>query len=252
MRIVIAAAAAMVLAFGAAAHGALVANGDFEGGSYATGDDTVPNQWGTWETQWGGGETSVISLVSDNGPSGAGGDTWSTNFSRPNGGGSGDYTVITQALDIDTSDYTSLRLDLDVKALSHDLCGGGSAGGWEYPIEAVVKYKDSSDVAKRAHLGFYLQTSPGCDATANWTWWGSTGTWARSKQVVANTWYAESMDLLNPTLDIAHITELQIGGSGHSFEGRADNVAIVGIPVPEPGSVALLALGALGLALRRP
>ena len=246
----------------------LISNGDFEGGSYNAGfshttddlaADTVANSWvrvGTQggqidETFWGYvPENSLIAPVADNGPSAPG--STAMEFLRTQGGGSGDYTMIRQVLDIYTEDYLSLDLSLDVKAISHNLCGGGSAGGWEYPIVAVIKYEDSSAVSKRAHFGWYLQTSQGCDATEDWTWWASTGTWAKSRQVNPSTWSAWTIDLLDPILDIAHITDLQVGGSGWDFQGRADNVSIEGI-VPEPATATLLMIGlaVLALGLRR-
>jgi len=241
----------------------LVSNGDFEGGSYNAGfghttndlaADTVPNSWvrvGTQggqidETFWGYvPENSLIAPVADNGPSAPG--STAMEFLRTGGGSSGDYTMIRQSLDIYTEQYVSFDLSLDVKALSHDLCGGGSAGGWEYPIAAVIKYEDSGGVSKRAHFGWYLFTSSGCDATEDWMWWPSTNTWAKSRQVTQGAWSAWTIDLLDPTLDIAHITDLQVGGSGWNFESRADNVSILGV-IPEPSTLLIWSLlAALGI-----
>lgn len=204
-------------------------NGDFEGGSYADGGDTVPNNWSKYETFSGGlfPESSFISLVDDNGLS-APGDK-AARFVRVDfGNESGDWTAIQQGVSISTADYSTLELRLDVKVVSHDLCGGGWTGAWEYPITVEIGYEDSDGDAKIAQTGWHLFTKPWCQAQNNWWWWSSSNRWAKANQVSANTWYAESIDLLDPTLDIVHITRIRIGGTGWNYEGRADNVSIVG------------------------
>lgn len=201
----------------------LLSNGGFEGGSYSDGDDTIPDGWNKQETP---GETSVISLAADNGPSAAG--ATALQFSRIDVGHSGAATLIRQDMDISTSDGRALELRLDIKVLSHDLCGGGRVGGQEYPVTVVITYRDSAEDVQRAQVGWYLHTSGGCLATDEWTYQSSSGRWAKSKQVSADAWYAERIDLLDPQLDIARVSRIEVGGTGWSFEGCVDNVSILG------------------------
>ena len=45
-------------------------------------------------------------------------------------------------------------------------------------------------------------------------------------KVKADRWHTESIDLLDPTLDLVYIRSIQIGGSGWDYHGRADNLII--------------------------
>ncbi|MGA1790445.1 MAG: hypothetical protein ACMUIM_03085 [bacterium] len=234
-----------------------VSNGNFEAGAYIDGNDVIPVDWVKVETLPDPdptGEISYIYLTDDNGPGGQGENA--CHFSRTNGGSSGDWTAIRQEdLDVEADIYPDLELWLDVKALDHNLCGGGQAGAWEYPISVVIHYLDSGNNTMDAQVGWYLATDSACDATEDWQWWESSGRWAKSRPIDPDTWYTESIDLQDPNLDMAYITGITVGGAGWDFEGRVDNVGIFVIlpidikPGSYPNSINLKSNGVLPVAI---
>jgi hypothetical protein len=233
-----------------------VSNGNFEAGSYIDDNDVIPVDWVKVETfpdLNNIDEISDIYLVDDNGP-GASGEN-AVHFERSAGGTSGDWTAINQDLDIETNDFSALELWLDIKAMYHNLCGGGQTGAWEYPISAVIHYLDSENNSKDAQIGWYLNSSNDCDATDDWTWWESSNRWAKSRQVDPNIWYIENIDLKDPDLDIDNITGITVGGTGWDFESRVDNISIFVIipidikPGSYPNSINLTSKGVLPVAI---
>jgi hypothetical protein len=134
--------------------GEAIANGDFEGGQAACGDnDTCPTGWSLLETRPEEGSTAVN--VADNGPSESGVTAW--DFDRPSGGSSGDHTAVEQSLDIPVVAGVGYNLSLDVKVISHDLeAGGWSTPAFEWPAFVRVTYIDTSDTARQWWYGWYL------------------------------------------------------------------------------------------------
>jgi hypothetical protein len=230
-----------------------VNNGDFEGGFYTDSNDIVPVSWEKVETfDPNHMEGSDIYPVDDNGPAAPGENAM--HFSRFNGGTSGDWTAIRQDLNIAMAP-SGIGLWIDVQALSHNLCGGGWSGAWEYPIGVTIDYQDPNGDSKLAQVGWYLDTSDTCDATDHWTWREDSGRWAKSRQIAPDMWYTESIDLKDPNLNIDTITGITVGGAGWDFEGRADNVGIFVIapidikPGSYPNSINLTSRGVLPVAL---
>jgi putative component of membrane protein insertase Oxa1/YidC/SpoIIIJ protein YidD len=203
----------------------LVSNGDFEGGFYADGDDSIPNNWTKVETFSGGpGETSILKPAADNGPSSTG--SWSLNWVRSNGSASGDWSGCEQVLNFDVTNSRILDLAIDVKAFSHNLGGSGTTPeDWEYPVTVVVYYTDTGGTSRYWQWGWYLwideSTGPPPDhkpITGNGV--------VTAQQIPTGLWVLNSFDLLTELNNPATINRIRIAGSGWDFAGRADNVQI--------------------------
>jgi hypothetical protein len=204
-----------------AQSGNLITNGDFEGSFVAdeTGD-IVPAGWTKVETR--ASEVSTLGLAASNGPSAAGAQ--SVRWSR-SGGLSGDWTAVEQNLSIDASKFESLTLSLDTMVSSHNLAGGGCCG-FEWPTIAQIVYTRASDGQDQVwRHGWYL--SPPGDGDINDQGSGIIPIF-HDTQVQADVWTSNSFDLFAELPDLGVITRFLIGGSGWSFEGRADNVSIGG------------------------
>ncbi len=199
-------------------------NGHFEDGFYADADDMIPNRWTKLETN--PSETTIIYEDLDNGPSFPG--TSSTAWERLDGGVSGDWTTIEQDMDLDVSGPADVSLELDVKALHHNLGGSGwTEDEWEYPVTLRISYTDVDGFAKTWVHGWYIwideETGPPPDgAVVN-----DGNTIVYSKQIDADVWYPESFDLIGELSTLsppATIDRIRLGGAGWDFGGKADNV----------------------------
>jgi hypothetical protein len=212
----------------------LVVNGHFEGGTYPDGDDQIPVAWKKYETQaGGGGETSILSVAADNGPSASG--SRCLHWVRANGGASGDWTTVYQdSLGIDVSQFAAMALVIDVKVFSHDLeAGGWTAARWEYPVTVKVNFEDTGGTPRYWQFGWWDWQNPGNPPPDDITGLvvpGGTGI-VLSRQVPAGTWVVQSFSLVYELSKLAPpqtITQVLVGGSGWSFEGSADNLMICG------------------------
>lgn len=208
----------LLLASPCAAQTELIQNGDFEGGFAPAivrpqGTIELPLGWTLHETFSGSpSETSEILDVDDNGPLQAG--AHAVDFYRDDPGASGDWTTIEQILDENVANATSLTLDLDVIVYSHSLAGGGYAGWTEYPLLVRIYYVDGSGVSHVFTWGFFVDPP------------GTSNSFQNETLVAASTWTSHSFDLLTLLIDPEVITKVRLGGSGHDFASRADNISI--------------------------
>jgi hypothetical protein len=224
----------------------LVINGHFEGGTYPDGDDQIPVEWKKYETQMGGGgETTVLSVAADNGPSASG--VCCLHWVRPNGGSSGDWTAVYQdSLGIDVTHYAAMALVIDVKVFSHDLeAGGWTPERWEYPVTVKVNFHDTSGTPRYWQFGWWDWQEPGNpppDDISGQVVAGGAGI-VLSRHVPAGTWVVQSFSLVYELSKLAEphtIDQVLVGGSGWSFEGSADNLMICGAtPVEEASWTAI-------------
>lgn len=206
----------------------LILNGDFEDGFYLDAQgDAIPVDWQKYETR-DPVESSSLS-IGVNGTSLPG--SRSLHWNRPWGGVSGDWTAIRQDLNIDTSDYCDLRLDLDVRVRSHDL----EAGGWvtpafEWPVIVQLEYTLASNPAQTQvwRAGWYLQ-SPGDSIIGPVADPGSgLITTYDDYQVNPDVWIESFFDVFFELPDLGVLTGIVVGGSGWSYEGLVDNVRLTG------------------------
>lgn len=241
-----------------------VTNGTFEGGFGAmipagpldVGPDVVPLGWNRVETFSGGvPEVSSVLVVGDNGPSAPG--ALCTEFRRTAGdNASGDWTAVEQPLAINAAQYQSLTLSLDVKVLQHNLVAGGwVAPAFEWPVTVQIDYLDTGGVGQIWRHGWYLaQPGDGPPGPINDPG-GGTIPFYNDLLVPQNVWVPNAFNLFVELPGVASITKLRVGGSGWLFEGRADNLSLLGVPaqvpIPEPGTLVLLAVGLLAARRRR-
>lgn len=206
-----------------------ILNGDFEGPFIPQGDDLVPEHWVLSESPPEPGEISILTSSPDNGPALPG--KTSVEWSRTNSQPKGDGTGIIQQFDppIDVTQLTEpLLLNLDVKAISHNLCGGG----WyfsrpEFPVRLDIFFWDQSDALKYWSYGWYIWTEPSCPAPP----WGfivpdGNGI-VFSEQIPAGVWWSATFDVLAQLRTLAEpksIYSVQLVGAGWDFDGAADNI----------------------------
>lgn len=212
-----------------------ILNGDFEGPFTPQGDDFVPEHWTLSEGPLEPGEISVLTSSADNGPTFPGATSVQT--ARVNGGTDGAGTGILQLFDppIVVSQLTEpLLLSVDVKAISHNLCGSGfHSSRSEYPIRVDVLFWDQNDVLKYWSYGFYVWTGSPCPPPP----WGLVVNGGEgivySEQVPADTWVTRTFDVIEQLRTLTEpksIYDVQVVGAGWSFEGRADNIGFVTSP----------------------
>ena len=242
-----------------AGFGASVTNGLFEGGAVNLGishpldgvADLVPNGWTRVETFSGGVvENSGISVVADNGPSAPG--AWALQCVRSLGGASGDWTAVQQNLGINASLYSALSLSVDTKVIAHNL----EAGGWvvpafEWPVVLEIGYTTTGGANQVWRYGWYL--SPPGDSVGgpvNDPGQGLIPVY-NDMLVQQGAWTTTTFNLFNELPQMGTINYLRVGGSGWNFEGRADNLVLSGTAVPEPATLALLAVPAVLAVWRR-
>jgi hypothetical protein len=250
------------------ASAAGIVNWDFEGGWTAMapnppgidlGADNVPNSWSRVETFTGilpgGGtapETSVITVVADNGLSAAGGNALQcTRQEGQQGASSGDWTAVQQNVSIDATQCAALSLQIDTKVIAHNLeAGGWVAPAFEWPVVLEIEYTKQGGGSQIWRYGWYLDP-PGdvVFGQVNDPGQGLIGTY-NDMVVPQNQWVTTTFDLFNELPQLATVDRIRVGGSGWNFEGRADNLIIKCAPIPEPATAALLLLALGGVAGR--
>lgn len=237
-----------------------ITNGTFEGGSAPAGlsgpldtlADTIPVGWTRYETFSGGvAEAALVTPVANNGPS-AGGVT-AMQFQRLQGdNASGDWTALWQPLNINAANWPGLVLSMDVQVSQHNLVAGGwVAPAFEWPLVVQVNYLDVLNNPQVWRYGWYL-ANPGDSPPGPVNDPGSgLIPFYNDRQIPANQWVSQTFDLFNELPQVGTITRIYVGGSGHHYQGLADNVSLVA--VPEPATVVLITMGlaALGVKLRR-
>ena len=238
----------------------LVANGDFEGGFTNQGlsgpldlsGDDVPNGWTRYETFSGGaGETSTLSQDPLNGPSGPGASALGARR-VPDGGMSGDWSAVYQALNIDASRCSSLALNMDVRVWAHDVPAGGFIcnmappfTAFEWPVVVQIDYTTTGGQPQIWRHGWYLgndtlpelQTEPG-DLGCPWNFPGCPGSSANDcgvgligvfndERVSSQAWDTNSFDLMAELPQVRTINRIMVGGSGWNYEGEVDNIQVL-------------------------
>ena len=209
----------------------LLTNGDFEAPFVPDGTgDSIPTGWTKFESR--PEENSTINASNSNGPSAAG--VQSLSWSR-SGGLDGDWTAVEQGLSIDASEFESLTLSLDTMVIDHNLeAGGFSDPAFEWPVFVLIKYDRASDGVNQIwQHGWYLDP-PGdsISGPVDDPGRGIIDFFDDTLIEESGVWVENSFDLFDELPDLGTITNIRVGGSGWSFEGRADNVQITGIPSP--------------------
>lgn len=237
--LLIAVTAAVVMLLAGTQADAEITHGSFEDGWYTDGDDLIPCWWTKFETQMGaGGEPTIIWQSLDNGPSEPG--TLSVHWTRTGGGGSGDWTVIEQELNLNIQECGQLWLCVDIKAIYHNLGGSGwTPDNWEFPVTLLVYFTDTNGVDRYWQFGWYLWIDEATAPAPNGYVTPSGAGIVYSKQVQGGVWHAEGFNLLAHLRTLAEpqtITKIRIGGTGWDFEGKADNIrmSVVGPTLAQP------------------
>jgi len=242
-----------------------VTNGTFEGGAplavpplsgpLDVWQDFIPNGWTRVETFTGGVvENSVIVPNAVNGPTFPG--AVAIEFTRSQGGVSGDRTSIIQPLNIPVADYSSLTLNIDVNVVGHNLAAGGwVAPAFEWPAFVRVSYLDDTNTAQIWRHGWYLN-QPGDVVTPPAGSWPNSPindpgagliTFYNDTMVPFGAWVPNTFNLLNELPQAKTITGIEVGGSGWDFGSLIDNLSVQGVLIPEPSTFLIWSLGLLGL-----
>jgi hypothetical protein len=203
-----------------------IQNGDFEGNCTPDGTgDLVPNGW----TKSGGDPpvAPTLTCAADNGPSAPG--VQAVRWVRPTGSSSGRHIVIRQTIDVDAAQYAALHLTLDVLVTSHNLVAGGTISpAIEWPVFVQVSYKRATDpnVSQTWRHGYYLHP-PGDGSRIDDPGTGIIPVY-EDTQVAPGVWETHTFDLLQELPDLGVITQIVVGGAGWAYDGRVDNVQLVG------------------------
>lgn len=134
-------------------------------------------------------------------------------FLRRGSRGTHSETLLAQDLDKDVSDYTDLRLSLDIKLKHQSLSGGGYQGS-EYPVLVRLTYRSATSEPTAA-WGFYYQ-----NVDNNRTDLGT--------QVPRDAWvrYTVPVNLMTLNPPPQRLLSLQVSASGHDYESLVANVSL--------------------------
>lgn len=129
-------------------------------------------------------------------------------------------TSITQHVDKDIRDFSSLRLTFEVWVNYQSLPGGGYRST-EFPVMVELRYRDSMDVPRSLYWGFYY-----LDPSTGPEWWPMVN----GLKVVQGEWYAFETDNLMQTMDDirpVHIESIRVYASGWDWDSAITNISLL-------------------------
>ncbi|MGQ9625801.1 MAG: FecR domain-containing protein [Anaerolineae bacterium] len=144
------------------------------------------------------------------------GDRETVSFSRMGEEGNHCETGITQKIDKDVRDYTSLKIRLDVRLIYQSLSGGGYLSS-EFPIIVRLDYKDPYGIDRFWTHGFYYQNKDNYPIQ-------------NGEQIPRYRWYPyESENLMDALGDVrpTYITGLRIYASGWNYQSQVAEVGLI-------------------------
>jgi hypothetical protein len=129
-------------------------------------------------------------------------------------------TSITQPIDKDIRDFSSLRLTCEV-LVNHQSLAGGGYRSTEFPVMIELSYRDSMDVPRSLYWGFYY-LDPGTGPE----WWPMVN----GIKVLQGEWYAfETENLMQTLADIrpVHIESIRVYASGWDWDSAITNISLL-------------------------
>lgn len=132
-------------------------------------------------------------------------------FARKGEGHCEDYAV--QILNVDVSEYRSLRLEMEVRLVEQSLSGGGVAGT-EYPFHVRLQYRDTRDRQTTIHEGLYFQNEDGNPVPLGHRW-------------PQGQWHRYTLDLSVNDPRPASIVYVELAASGWDYESHVRNVRLI-------------------------
>jgi hypothetical protein len=129
-------------------------------------------------------------------------------------------TSITQRIDKDIRDFSSLRLSCEVLVNLQSLRGGGYESS-EFPVMIEVRYRDPLGIPRSRYWGFYY-LDPGTGP--EWR------TLVNGTKVIQGEWYLfETDNLLQSMGDVrpAYIDSIRVYASGWDWDSAITNVSLL-------------------------
>ena len=129
-------------------------------------------------------------------------------------------TSITQLIDRDVRDFSSLKLAFEVRVTSQSLPGGGYEST-EFPVMLELVYRDPAGTPRSRFWGFYY-----LDAGTGPEW----RTMINGIKVVEGEWYQfESDNLMVSMADLrpVHIDSLRVYASGWDWDSAITNISLL-------------------------
>jgi len=144
------------------------------------------------------------------------GDRQAVRFWRMGKAANHGETGITQVIDKDVRDFTSLELHISVRLLDQSLPGAGMLSS-EFPVMVHLDYKDAYGNDNFWTYGFYFK-----DPIANWQI-------SDGEKTPHSVWYPYESPNLMEELDIkpATITSIRIYASGWDYQSMASQVQLL-------------------------
>ena len=127
---------------------------------------------------------------------------------------------ITQRIDKDIRDFTSLRLSFEV-LVNHQSLPGGGYRSTEFPVMVELRYRDPMDVPRSLYWGFYY-LDPGTGPE----WWPTVN----GIKVVQGEWYPfETDNLVRATDDTrpVYVESIRVYASGWDWDSAITNLSLL-------------------------
>jgi len=142
-------------------------------------------------------------------------DAMSVRFVRRGSKNSHGENGVYQAINRDVSDFVTLKLSLDFRLIYQSLSGGGYLGS-EYPLMALVTYRDEAGTQVTWARGFYYQNDAGYPTTVG-------------EQMPVDVWipYEKDLKSLEGYPTPYRLLSVEVLASGWDYESLVKSVSIL-------------------------